>query len=86
MGYLIKLILFIIVFSWIFRAISRIFLGRLYRQAQQQQQFSKHQQRQHKRPADGNVNVDFSPAQKKPRKSSDDFKGGDYVDYEEVKD
>ena len=86
MGLLLKFILFIVVFGWIFRAISRIFLGRLYKQAQQQQQFTRSQQRQTKRPADGNVNVDFSPAEKKKPKSSDDFKGGDYVDYEEVKD
>lgn len=35
-----------------------------------------------RRPADGNVNVDSVPPKKKDRK---DFKGGDYVDYEEIK-
>ena len=34
-----------------------------------------------RRPADGNVNIDSVPKEKK--KST--FKGGDYIDYEEVK-
>ena len=81
-GYLIKLILFIIVFSWLFRTISKILLGRFYRKVQQEQQFSK--QRQTKRPADGNVDINFSDSGKKNRKTPDHFKGGDYVDYEEI--
>lgn len=31
----------------------------------------------------GNVNIDFDPKERKKKK--DGFKGGDYVDYEEVK-
>lgn len=84
MGLLIKFILFIVVFGWIFRGISRLFLGRLYKQAQQQQQFSQADRRQHKRPSDGNVNVDYAPQNKRGEKSADNFKGGDYVDYEDV--
>ncbi|MDN5201629.1 DUF4834 domain-containing protein [Fulvivirgaceae bacterium BMA10] len=35
-----------------------------------------------RRPSDGNVDVDYVPPQKK---ESEDFKGGDYIDYEEIK-
>ncbi|HLT82454.1 MAG TPA: hypothetical protein VKZ86_15605 [Cyclobacteriaceae bacterium] len=38
---------------------------------------------QFRRPGDGNVNIDSRPADKQSRKAS--FKGGEYVDYEEVK-
>lgn len=37
----------------------------------------------HKRPPGANVDVDYAPQNKKSKK---DFKGGEYVDYEEVKD
>lgn len=82
MGVLIKIILFVIVFFWILKGVSRFFLARFVKQAQQKQQFQGGQQRQN-RPTDGNVHIDYAP--KKPKKkSSDQFKGGDYVDYEEV--
>lgn len=35
------------------------------------------------RPSDGNVSVEHAPKKQSP-KSADNFKGGDYVDYEEV--
>lgn len=38
---------------------------------------------QQKRPADGNVNIDYVP--NKDKKSKESFKGGDYVDFEEIK-
>ncbi|MFZ2906217.1 MAG: hypothetical protein WAZ98_08445 [Cyclobacteriaceae bacterium] len=37
---------------------------------------------QNRRPPNGNVNVDSTPQKEKKRS---DFKGGDYVDYEEIK-
>lgn len=37
---------------------------------------------QQRRPVDGNVNVDSAP--KKPKKTGN-VKGGDYIDYEEVR-
>lgn len=81
---LIKFIIFIIAFGFIMRLLSRSLIGRIYKQAQQQQRAAQQQQKR-ARPADGNVNVQYAPAEK-PSKSSDNFKGGDYVDYEEVKD
>lgn len=81
---LIKFIIFIIAFGFIMRLLSRSLIGRIYKQAQQQQRAAQQQQKR-ARPADGNVNVQYAPVEK-PKKSSDNFKGGDYVDYEEVKD
>jgi len=83
MGWLIKIILFIVVFSWIFRGVVRFLSIGLFGQAQQQQ--SNRQYQQQKRPSDGNVHVDYAPKQNSNKKSSENFKGGDYVDYEEVK-
>ena len=41
---------------------------------------------QNRKPApEGNVNIDFVPKESKPGSNPPDFKGGDYVDYEEVK-
>jgi len=81
---LFKIILAFVVFSWIFRLVSRFLLGGFVRQAQQRQAQQQHQQT---RPSDGNVNIEFSSNKKsKGQKTSDDFKGGDYVDYEELKD
>ena len=49
-------------------------------ESRRQQQRSRYQ-----RPK-GDVNIDYVPEdQKKKGRSSQDFKGGDYVDYEEVK-
>jgi hypothetical protein len=53
---------------------------RSYQQSQQYQQQSGNGS--YKRPApDSNVNIDYIPEDK----SKSEFKGGDYVDYEEVK-
>lgn len=81
---LLKVALFIFVGIWILRGAARFFLGNLVKQAQRQQQ-EFHQQRNtsYRQPTDGNVNVRVSP-QHKNKKSSENFKGGDYVDYEEV--
>jgi hypothetical protein len=50
--------------------------------AQQQQSQSKNEFV--KRPADGNVNIDFVPKEDKP-KNTNKGREGDYVDYEEIK-
>ncbi|OEK05939.1 hypothetical protein [Roseivirga misakiensis] len=77
-----KVITFVIVLLFIFRLISQSFIGKIYRQVQEQQRNSHYDQRK-SRPSGGNVNVEYAPSKKNP-KSSDNFKGGDYVDYEEV--
>lgn len=85
MGWLIKIILFIVVFSWIFRGIVRFLSVGLFGQAQQQQRGFNggRQYQQTKKKPDGNINIEYAP-KKKSKKSSENFKGGDYVDYEEV--
>ncbi len=85
MGILLKFILFIVIAGWILRGVLRLFTVGLFGQAQQQQRnFNGGQQSQQQRPRDGNVNIDYAPKDQKPKKSSDNFKGGDYVDYEDV--
>lgn len=37
------------------------------------------------RPSDGNVSIDFVPSDNK-KKRGDKFRGGEYVDYEEIED
>ena len=68
---------------WLLRSILRGLFGRVVNQAQQQQQrhFQQQQQQQQRRP--GNINVNFNQKSRK-NKTSDDYKGGDYIDYEEV--
>lgn len=44
------------------------------------------QSRKYKQPTDGNVNIDYIPEDdKKKGKGPRTFKGGEYVDYEEIK-
>ena len=50
---------------------------------QQRNTFERGQRPQQKKPADGNVNIDYVPDAKRDKKSQK-FKGGDYVDYEEM--
>ncbi len=84
MGVLLKIALFIFVGAWIFRGVARFFLGNLVKQAQRQQdQFRQQQGSSYQQPKDGNVNVRVAP-ERKSKKSSENFKGGDYVDYEEL--
>ena len=42
----------------------------------------------HQKPMDGNVNIDYVPEgeKKRAKKASPGFKGGEYVDYEEIRD
>ncbi len=49
-----------------------------------QQNFQRDQNTRQRKPADGNVNIDFIPGSGKSKSIMKDFKGGDYVDYEEV--
>lgn len=81
MGWLLKIILFFVVFAWIMRGIMRFFVGGLTGQAQQRN-FRQQQQSQRKRT--GDVHVDHNPQKSKRKRSSENFKGGDYIDYEEV--
>ena len=53
--------------------------GPKYRR-EQQQKYQSH------RPTDGSIHVDYVPEKdQKKERTTEHFKGGDYVDYEEVK-
>lgn len=71
------LIFFIVgyVFSKGLAFLARIFLGR-----HMASQFGN--QRQQSKTSNDSINVDYAPNNKK--KSKTDFKGGEYVDFEEV--
>ncbi|MBU2915440.1 MULTISPECIES: hypothetical protein [Reichenbachiella] len=77
------LVLFILFFWIVFKLggfFMRMFLGNMVNQ-NRQQSAQQHQQRQ---PQDGNVHIDFVPKKGTKAANKSDFKGGDYVDYEEV--
>jgi len=52
--------------------------------ANNQQNFQKEQNPTHKKPKDGNVNIDYIPNSNKSKPDKKNFPGGDYVDYEDV--
>ncbi|MFY0607334.1 MAG: DUF4834 family protein [Cyclobacteriaceae bacterium] len=77
---------FLLIVGLIFYVIYRVagfFFKAVFLSAQQRAQNNPYtQQRQSQtRPRSGNLNIDYMP---KDKKSKDDFKGGDYVDFEEV--
>ncbi|MDQ1087368.1 DUF4834 family protein [Siphonobacter sp. SORGH_AS_1065] len=59
---------------WVFRLFLKEQFSRVEREFRQDQQRSSQS-----RPREGKINVDYAP----PRKEG--YKGGDYIDYEEVK-
>ena len=78
MGPLLKIVLFFLVFFWVLRAVSRLMFGGLFRQSQQ----AGNTYQQQDRSKNGQVYED-RPHRKE--RSTRDFKGGEYIDYEEVK-
>ena len=78
-----KYILIFFLGLWLIRSILRGLFGRAMSQAQQRN-FQQQRQSQHRRTRAGDINVDFNPRKSRKNKTSDDYKGGDYIDYEEV--
>ncbi len=90
-----KFILFAILFIYVAYKVSgfilKVFdtmLGRNPADDARQRNFGPEYRRQkYRQPKNGNVNIDYIPEEEddqKPRPSKG-FKGGDYVDYEELK-
>ncbi|MFY0651453.1 MAG: DUF4834 family protein [Cyclobacteriaceae bacterium] len=84
---LIKFLLIAFCAYWLLKSIGRFLLsvvlpGYIKKKANQHAQGYSQQRPKQKRPADGNVNIDYVPNEKKKPKTD---KGGDFVDYEEVK-
>lgn len=72
--------------GWIFSSLFKFFLNsKLKKFADQVKEAQREETRRKNQPKDGNVNVDFVPGDRK-KKSSGTINGGDYIDYEEVKD
>ncbi|WP_394366606.1 DUF4834 domain-containing protein [Cyclobacterium salsum] len=83
---ILKIIIFFIALGWIFSSLLRYFLNsKLKKFADQVQAAQREEARKKNKPKDGNVNVDFVPGDQK-KGSSGNISGGDYIDYEEVKD
>ncbi|MFY0627680.1 MAG: DUF4834 family protein [Reichenbachiella sp.] len=61
----------------------RLFFGNLAKHQRQQQ--NHHGSKSYRKPSDGNVNIEYAPEDRKSVSTEKDFKGGDYVEYEEVK-
>lgn len=68
---------FLLIVILVIYILNKIGLFRVFVQSNHQRYNEPHQRN---RPNDGNVHIDNVPNQKKS-----DFKGGEYVDYEEVK-
>ena len=80
MGFLLKIVLFGLVAYYIFKTVGNFIFRILGGQAQQKQQ--RQTATQQKR--NGEINIDHVPENQKGKPSSGS-KGGDYIDYEEVK-
>ncbi|EPR68515.1 DUF4834 family protein [Cyclobacterium qasimii] len=83
---ILKIIIFFIALGWVFSSLFKFFLNsKLKKFADQVKEAHREETKRKTQPKDGNVNVDFVPKDKK-NGSSGTITGGDYIDYEEVKD
>lgn len=84
-----KLLLIIFLIIFIFVKVGGFIMRMLFSGFVKKYQDTSNQnyrQSQRKKPADGNVNIDYIPSEgNKGKSSNSDYKGGDFVDYEEVK-
>ena len=88
MGTAFKILIILLGVGWLLGQLLRYFLrsklAQLARRVNEAAMDQQRAQQQAQRPRDG-VNVDFIP-KKSPQKMKKDIEGGEYVDYEEVKD
>ena len=97
---LLKFLLFLFIIYLLFRVINFFFKvmytvsgaknqANFNRQQYHQSRQNGHgtQSRKYKQPSDGNVNIDYIPddGKEKNGKGPRNFKGGEYVDFEEIK-
>ena len=78
-----KLLLFIFIFVILIRIINALFNG-IYRVTGNPKSKTKNKFYTRNRNTEGEIKVDQMPNKKKG-KFDNDFKGGEYIDYEEVK-
>ncbi|XOV92936.1 MAG: DUF4834 family protein [Bacteroidota bacterium] len=82
------IIISILVIYLIFRLIGfgfRIMFGAAYEQQKKAQQGQRRQYTAKRRAPNSNLNID-TPPEKSNGSTTKQFQGGDYIDYEEVKD
>ncbi len=80
---ILKLIIFFIAIGWVMSSLVKYFLrSKLKKFVDQVQESQRTENRPKARPRDGNVDVDYISKEK----SKGTIRGGDYIDFEEVKD
>lgn len=82
---MLKFLLILVLLIYLIYKVGGFFFKLLFMGSQQQRSYDSqhtHQQKSHT-PPNSNVKVDYVP--KKDRKSGENFEGGQYVDFEEVK-
>lgn len=89
---MLKFILFIILFIYVAYKVSGFILkiydtllGRRDIHNRGKNFGSGYRRQKHRQPTNGNVNIDYIPEEDQKERASKGFKGGEYVDYEEVK-
>jgi hypothetical protein len=81
-----KAIIFLIAIGWLMSTLIRYFLrSKLKKFVDQVNEAQREQYRQQRKSTNGNVNVDVGP-KKNRKESSGNISGGEYIDFEEVKD
>ncbi|EKB47335.1 hypothetical protein [Cecembia lonarensis] len=87
MGFVLKFLLIAIAISWIFSKLLQFFLRSKLKQFVDHANNLKREEdiRRKGGRGNGNVNVDHIPRDYQEKRSKE-IKGGDYIDYEEVKD
>lgn len=80
---MLKFLLIIFLISYIIYKVGGFFFKMLFLKATQQQYQRNTQTHQSRKAPGGNVNIDYVPENRKSKK--DGFSGGDYVEYEDVK-
>lgn len=77
-----KYLLVFFLVLWLAKSVIKGILMKLF--GPMQQQAFQQQRQANGQDRSGNIHVNRSPNKSGKNKTSDDFKGGDYIDYEEV--
>lgn len=85
MGFIFKFLLIAIALSWIFSKLLQFFLKSKLKQFVDHANNLKREEDLRKKPQKGTINVDHIPKEYQEKRSKE-IRGGDYIDYEEVKD
>ncbi|WP_373494915.1 DUF4834 family protein [Aquiflexum sp.] len=84
MGFIFKFLLIAIALSWIFSKLLQFFLKSKLKQFVDHANNLKREEDFRKKPQKDTINVDHIPQEYQEKKSKE-IRGGDYIDYEEVK-